>query len=266
MKLVEKKCPSCGAGLKFGENDTNVTCEYCNKTYYLQKDEKKSMKVDESHLADAYKFVNEFGRPLVAKSQSFVFAIGIVMFVAVTMIGIISFNMINNNDNNKNLFDRFHEENKTKYVTKISQIDDITLETFNDTSLERIQSLDGSCTMGDYEVTKKWTYIGVYLLVSKEDDGNILYDVYEQTYKNKKTGVETTLYSAVEYEDLTLSEDGIVQDDYFAWPEVPSYEFEGTSFNGAYGYESIEKLYNKLVRSQRADYNIEASKGLYIED
>ena len=41
MKLVEKKCPNCGAGLKFDENDTNVTCEYCNKMYYLQKDEKK---------------------------------------------------------------------------------------------------------------------------------------------------------------------------------------------------------------------------------
>lgn len=264
MKLVEKKCPNCGAGLKFDENDTNVTCEYCNKMYYLQKDEKKIERLDTAHLADAYKFVNEFGRPMFARSQSTIMIVGIVMFVMVAIIGFISFKTI---DNNKiTHFNGFDDENKTKYVTKISQIDDVTLETYNDTSLQRIQSLDGTCTMGDYEVTKKWTYIGVYLLVSKDNDGNILYDVYEQTYKNTKTGVVTTLYGAVKYEDLTLSEDGIVQDDYFAWPEVPSYEFAGTSFNGAYGYGSIEKLYNKLVRSQRADYNIEASEGLYKED
>ena len=47
---------------------------------------------------------------------------------------------------------------------------------------------------------------------------------------------------------------------------IQTNEFEGTSFNTAYGYESLEKLYNKLVRSQRADYNIEASEGLYKED
>ena len=63
-------------------------------------------------------------------------------------------------------------------------------------------------------------------------------------------------------DDIVVVDD-IVNNDYFAWPEIPEYEFEGTSFNTAYGYESLEKLYNKLVRSQRADYNIEASEGLY---
>ena len=253
MKLVEKKCPSCGAVLKFDENDTNVTCEYCNKMYYLQKDEKKSERLDTAHLADAYKFVNEFGRPMVAKSQSIVLVIGFVMFAIVALIGFFSFRSINGFGNGD------------KYVTKISQIDEVTMGTFNDTSLERLQNYDGSCIHGGYEITKEWTHIGVYLLVAKNNNDNILYDVYEHTYKNKKTGEETTLYAAVKYDDLTIVDD-IVNNDYFAWPEIPEYEFEGTSFNTAYGYESLEKLYNKLVRSQRADYNIEASEGLYKED
>ena len=70
---------------------------------------------------------------------------------------------------------------------------------------------------------------------------------------------------AVKYDDLFLTDNNIVENDYFAWPEVPSYNFPGTSFVGAYGYEGNDKLYNKLVRSQSGDYIIEASDGLYVE-
>ena len=49
------------------------------------------------------------------------------------------------------------------------------------------------------------------------------------------------------------------------WPEVPSYEMSSGSFNGAYGYESVEQLYNQLIRSQSGDYIISATKDLYME-
>ena len=255
MRLVEKKCPNCKASLKFNDGDTVITCEYCGSTYHIEKDEKKSAKVDEEHFADAFRFVNEVGMPIMknfTKMQTISMIVPfIIFFVIAGFIGFAAYNQMGGNE---------------KYVTELSQIDDVSMETFHDTTLESLQHYDGSSVLGDYEIIQKWESVGVYLLVSKDKKENLMYDVCKQTYKNKKTGEETELFAAVKYDDLTLTSNNVVENDYFAWPEVPSYAFEGSSFNGAYGYESVEKLYNKLIRSQSGEYKIEASKGLYIED
>lgn len=283
MKFVEKKCPNCGAGLKFDDNATSVVCEYCSKTYYIQRDEKKYARLDESHKANAYKFVDEVGKPIVkafATVHIAMMIIPIVMFILIAGgIGVSIYSFSNDNPSSGSHNDRIDEvvdkwqeeadkaynERRAKMVQKISQIDSVSLQTFHDTSLQRLQNYDGSCVHGDYKITKDWESVGVYLLVAKEDNENILYDVFSHTYKNKKTGKQTTLYAAVKYEDLFLTDNNIVENDYFAWPEVPSYNFPGTSFVSAYGYEGNDKLYNKLVRSQSGDYIIEASDGLYVE-
>ena len=38
MKLIEKKCPNCGAELKFDKDDTEVKCNYCETNYEIQRD------------------------------------------------------------------------------------------------------------------------------------------------------------------------------------------------------------------------------------
>lgn len=38
MKLIEKKCPNCGADLKFNKDDDTVTCNYCKTSYEIQRD------------------------------------------------------------------------------------------------------------------------------------------------------------------------------------------------------------------------------------
>ena len=35
MKLVEKKCPSCGAQLEFEPEDVKVKCEYCGHIFLM---------------------------------------------------------------------------------------------------------------------------------------------------------------------------------------------------------------------------------------
>ncbi|MBP3707922.1 MAG: hypothetical protein J6J36_04875 [Clostridia bacterium] len=42
IKLITKKCPNCGANLKFNMSDTSVTCEYCG-TYALIEHDRKNM-------------------------------------------------------------------------------------------------------------------------------------------------------------------------------------------------------------------------------
>lgn len=57
MKLIEKRCPNCGAGLSFNENDKNVQCEYCKMNYEIKKDEEKqgTLSADEINLVEVQK-------------------------------------------------------------------------------------------------------------------------------------------------------------------------------------------------------------------
>ena len=40
IKLITKKCPNCGANLKFNMSDTSVTCEYCGTHAVIEHDRK----------------------------------------------------------------------------------------------------------------------------------------------------------------------------------------------------------------------------------
>ena len=38
MKLIEKKCPNCGAKLSFENTDKEVTCKYCDMSYEIERE------------------------------------------------------------------------------------------------------------------------------------------------------------------------------------------------------------------------------------
>ena len=38
MKLIQKKCPNCGADLEFDKSEKEVVCKYCNAKFSVEKD------------------------------------------------------------------------------------------------------------------------------------------------------------------------------------------------------------------------------------
>ena len=38
MKLIEKKCPNCGANINFNSNDKEVKCSYCDTVFTIERD------------------------------------------------------------------------------------------------------------------------------------------------------------------------------------------------------------------------------------
>lgn len=38
MRLIEKKCPNCGAGLEFKEEDKSCKCSYCHRSFEIERD------------------------------------------------------------------------------------------------------------------------------------------------------------------------------------------------------------------------------------
>ena len=148
-------------------------------------------------------------------------------------------------------------------VTKLSQIDQTSLETFYDNAVLELDNYDGNNSK--YKISSDWKAYGAYLLVGKETNNNYLYVVCKHTYKHRKNGKEITLYGAVKFDSLKLTDAGIVNNDFNGWTEAPSVDLDGDKFEWAYGYDSEAKLYNSLIRGQSGIYTIEATEGLYVE-
>ncbi len=289
MKIIEKKCPGCGAALKFGQNDTSVTCEYCGKSLHIQRDENKFAKLAEQNWDRAYQFVDDYGKP-IAKGFAAV-SIGMMIipfFIFFAIVGIFGFAIFSFsgagdidfdenpivNEWEQEQLDRYNEERKT-LVKKLEQIDSVSLQTFRDASVTKLKNRDvGSghgwaghtSTKDKFTLVKDWTLVGSYLLVGKEKNENTLYDVYEHSFKVKSTKKTVTLYVAVSYSNIKLTDEGIVNHNYMGTFHGPDVDLiTGDAFSSTNGYESVEKLYNTLLRSQSGEFTIEGTEGIYVE-
>ncbi len=80
MKLVEKKCPNCGANIEFNAENKTVTCNYCSTTFEVERDIEKELKEE---IVLRFKETRKIGKTIS------IFAI--VMFIVVAIIMIFVF-------------------------------------------------------------------------------------------------------------------------------------------------------------------------------
>lgn len=81
MRLIEKECPNCGAGLKFNENDKSCKCEYCHREFEIERDKEDKKRFDPRN----YK-LTELNAPMKAIFGSFA-----ITWVIMSIIGVITF-------------------------------------------------------------------------------------------------------------------------------------------------------------------------------
>ena len=110
MKFVEKKCPNCGANLKFKAGERNATCESCRREFVVEygaddiidnlKEAADKIKAESVNLVPAAKV---FGS-IVAVHSIIIMLVSAVIIIAVIfgIIGAInSFNKINEDIRNQ---------------------------------------------------------------------------------------------------------------------------------------------------------------------
>ena len=87
MKLIEKKCPNCGANLEFDKDDTEITCKYCDTSYEIQRDPDLNDLVKNVFDANDFilhkKMINNVGRGIIYFS--------IFMFIVIFIIFLVMF-------------------------------------------------------------------------------------------------------------------------------------------------------------------------------
>lgn len=164
------------------------------------------------------------------------------------------------------------------YITKSSELDDDTLKEMQDQA-EKEYHDHMDQYWGDYESLESLTYMGDYLLSSKDKDSNILYLVYHvkvrDTYSNGSESYDQVndVYWYISYEDILSDGEGNITVDVSDY-RTPSNEFKirtdvkDQSMTDMlwkyYGYQTLDDLYKDVVTANESDYNhddnVDASK------
>jgi len=264
MKLVQKKCPSCGASLSIDSQATEVTCEYCKQKLFIEREE-NNKDFDSTdfclHVSKYYDNKSKMSSKNIAIIVSVLIAVLFIGGLIISVSGDIVKKIEKSNSNSTS-----NIPEKT-YVTDISQIDDKSLELFHKETEKKLNSEKTYLPQGSTET--EWEYVGMYLLSSKgsnrnEYEGiNKLYDVYKKSYTVENKKIEG--YAFLEYMNLELSSDNIVLNSFSGKVNAPFTYIDNKPGYYLKGYESDEEIYNKVLRKQQDKYIISGTTGLYLE-
>ena len=242
MKLVQKKCPSCGASLSIDSQATEVTCEYCKQKLLIEREE-NNKDFDSTdfclHVSKYYDNKSKMSSKNIAIIVSVLIAVLFIGGLIISVSGDIVKKIEKSNSNSTS-----NIPEKT-YVTDISQIDDKSLELFHKETEKKLNSEKTYLPQGSTET--EWEYVGMYLLSSKDSNRKI------------------EGYAFLEYMNLELSSDNIVLNSFSGKVNAPFTYIDNKPGYYLKGYESDEEIYNKVLRKQQDKYIISGTAGLYLE-
>ena len=278
MKLVEKKCPNCGGGLSFGPEDKETKCEYCGKSFVIEREDQGSAKSEDLFNADLYKISEEAQNAIVGSMAMFKIVpiiIGVVFFMVFVGIGftIFKFDHKESSITTREKIEPKEEEIEEKtylekleeagYVTDFSQISEDMLNSIQESTSKKITNdvnRHGSiiCNMvGSPE------HIGMYLGLSNKGTGNYLTDVFKVTFV--VNGSNKDYYVSVTYPSVKLKDGKVVMNlDVNAFFKTVSVN-DKVTHSEVVGEDSAKSLYNKEILKTLEEYEIKTLGDVYHE-
>lgn len=250
VKLIEKKCPNCGASLEFDETAKSCKCEYCHRAFEIERDNS----LDVNDLAEQFN-LNELKGPLKVFSTFFLgsyiitFVIALVIFCFI--FGMIFFGFKDHSNSMK--------ESGSSIVNKkeiIKDVNDLTNEDYdhimNDATVKVVHTGEGkSDTNHSYSLNSKLQRESVY--VAYKDNSNKIIAILSGTYhdffhqENTYTVYIPLVYENVKENNIAFSSANIDAPKYYFTPEQDSW---------VYGYGSLDEAYNAAVKPLENNYKV----------
>ena len=281
MRLVEKKCPNCGGELKFGFEDKETTCEFCGRSFEIERDEKVNNDNDERFNADYYSLTEE--QKEVAKKVLGTFTIapiiiGIIFISVFVVIAVTQFRQFGHRSENGGslIVDKDIDSDPEELIEEVKKTAEEKLKeqgyvmSFDDLKENHLKDIhENTLTLLNKDLKRhqaflykydKFSYVGMYLLTNSR--GNTIYDVYKINFTIK--GKKVPYFSAVRYRDAKINEGKLIVDmdgTVFSSLNMSS----GPNEDATAGYESAKDLYNKLIRGSLAESKVYTIGGVYKE-
>ena len=232
MKLIEKKCPNCGASLEFKDTDKSCKCSHCGSSFEIERDK---------NITD---LVDQFDLKPIGKAFSIFYIVEsvIIFIVAAVIIGIIFFGIFNS---------RILGNKSVSSVSSLSNSDISHIEHTSqmriDTTAEGVNLLNHSYMLSGEPRREK-------LYVAYKKDSNYIIAIYKANYYDFfQQGDSHTVYIPIVFEnvkgDITFNlGDGTIK--------APEYYFNSEKTSYTYGYASFDEAYNAVIKPLENDYKV----------
>lgn len=243
MRLIEKECPNCGAGLHFNKEDTTCKCEYCKREFEIERDKEKK-KIDDQYI------LNELKTPFKIFSfftlSSFVTE-AIIFFVSFIVIVIIGFNIVKGLNDSNSIFNR-----NAALVTTSEELSAADYSTLDIQSVILV-SRETKENSGLYNVIGSIKRSKVYIISNKKE--NYIIPIYKAIYTNLSNDNDKhTVYIPIIYKNVKTKNNSIA----FSLSEgkisAPNYYFNDSNY--VYGYTDLDTLYTEVIKQYEKDYKI----------
>ena len=172
MKLIEKKCPNCGASLEFSETDKSCKCQYCHRAFEIERDNDSTVKdlAQQFNLSELEKPAKVVGGVAIAMYSIF----AILFLVVAIFIGTSIYNFNKDDD-----FFEGSEESKKTIATDISDFSNNSLKKLDIASSDVSDVKGEHSTKYSYKVEDQDVY--KYILAYK-DNKNYVYVIQKTLY------------------------------------------------------------------------------------
>lgn len=252
MKLIEKKCPNCGATLEFSENDKSCHCDYCKRSFEIERD-----------LNDLEKFnliydkIEKPVKTLFFFPFIFIFIIILIVFMSI-FFGIR--NQVKEHSNNssteqkENKNQEEKEEEKERLLTDVKELSNSDFDSIDNHAKSEINhSGDGvNDAHHSYSINGKIKREKLY--VAYKEGQNYVIPIYKATYYDFfHQENQYIVYIPIVFENI---EKRVVFSLGNPKLSAPEYYFNDDHYSYTYGYGSLEEAYQEIVKPLEEDYKI----------
>lgn len=229
MRLIEKKCPNCGASLEFDENAKSCKCEYCKRSFEIER--------ENNSLSGGYNY------SLTEKTFNIFFLISfIVIFI---FIGIVATTIF------INVGKGFKNSSSNKMYSDVSELPSMSISAMDSKAPWTINNAD--VDLDEYGLEMQVKRKVIYLAYNKKTNKNMIIGVYKAVYKKTFDKAPITILVPVIYENIEKGDVG--SDLAFAESYVkgPEYYLNLEHSEYALGYQDLETLEKDIIDPLKND-------------
>ena len=255
MKLIEKKCPNCGASLEFSDTDKSCKCQYCHRAFEIERD--NSINVND--IAEQFNLSELKGTAgTAAKVLGGVFVgqyiiAALVGIVAITIFVVVGINFYKSFSNSKDGGGIIEKVSGNKYFTSAEELDNEDFGSLDHKAYFAIDKNDEGVNYFHLQADPKRQK--VYVAYNEEKNSNILVAVYKAKYTKFFTNENIFVYVPIKYKNIKSSRAIVFELDNPSI-DAPEFYLDGEHTEYTYGYGDMETLVNEVIEPLKKEYTV----------
>ena len=245
MKFKEKKCPNCGADLEFSETDKTCKCQYCKRSFEIERD-----------LSDIEKFNLVYDKIHKPMKMFFIIPLAIFCIIFIFVVVMIIGSMRKQETNDTSIFEEYKDliVDKENLLTDVNEIKNRDFDIIDSQASMQINRVSDGVNDANHSFSVDGDITREKLYVISGENYNKLVIIYKATYEDFFHQEDRhTLYIPVIYENI---EKDVISSLGNARVTDHIYYLSSDKSCLTYGYTTFDEAYQENVASYAEDYKI----------